>query len=128
MLTTPPTFGADGWFWSYRCATIVGMPRALAALICGWSEAGSLPASKMIALARWAMAAFMPCTHCDGWPWFCHVVTLTPIGVAMRLMWLLIVDTNGTWLDAGMMKSLLPRARCRALNAGPGATNFGTAL
>src|SRR5687768_3215837 len=74
------------------------------------------------------MAAFIPCTHCDGWPWFCQIVTLTPTGVASRLMWFAIVETNGTWLDAGMMKRVLPPARAFASNAGPGATNFGTAL
>ena len=62
----------------------------------------------------------MPCTHCDGWPWFCQVVTLTPIGVAIRLMWFAIVETNGTWLDAGMMKSVLPPAVAFASNAGTG--------
>src|SRR5690348_558131 len=60
MLTTPPTFGADFWWMSYRCATIVGMPFAFAALICGCSAAGSFPASSTIALAFCAIAAFIP--------------------------------------------------------------------
>src|SRR5215471_5495429 len=103
------------------------MPLALAALICGCSPAGSFPASRTIAFAFCAIAASMPCTHCDGWPWFCQVVTLTPAIFAMRVMWLLIVDTNGTWLDAGMTKIVLPPAFAFASNAGPGALNVGTA-
>jgi hypothetical protein len=42
-------------------------------------------------------------------------------------VWLLIVDTNGTWLDAGMTKIVLPPAFAFASNAGPGALNVGTA-
>src|SRR3954463_4018032 len=125
MLTTPPTFGADGCFSSYRCATIVGIPFAFAALICGCSPAGSLPASRTIALAFCEIAAFMPCTHCDGWPWFCQIVVLTPAVAPIRFMLSAIVETNGIWLEAGITKIVLPPAFAFALNAGPGATNFG---
>src|SRR3954466_2553787 len=104
------------------------MPFAFAALICGWRLAGSLPASSTIALAFCEIAASIPCTHCDGWPWFCHVFTFTPAMPAIRVMWPEIVDTNGIWLDAGMTKIVLPPAFALALKAGPGALNFGTAL
>ncbi len=41
-------------------------------------------------------------------------------------MWLAIVETNGIWLEAGMMKIVFPLAASFASKAGPGATNFGT--
>src|SRR4029079_8807345 len=47
---------------------------------------------------------------------------------AMRAMLFAIVATNGTWLEAGMTKIVLPPAFAFASNAGPGATNVGTAL
>src|SRR3954471_1977664 len=103
------------------------MPLALAALICGCRPAGSLPASSTIALAFCATAAFMPCTHCEGWPWFCQIVVLTPASPATRFMWFAIVETNGIWLDAGMTKIVLPPDFAFASKPGPGATNFGTA-
>ena len=70
----------------------MGIPFAFAALICGCRPAGSLPASRTIAFAFCAIAASIPWTHCDGWPWFCQVVTFTPASFAMRVMWSLIVD------------------------------------
>ena len=36
-------------------------------------------------------------------------------------------DANGFELESGMLKTVLPRALDRS-NAGPGATNFGSAL
>ena len=38
-------------------------------------------------------------------------------------MWFAIVETKGTWLEAGMMKMVLPPAFALASKAGPGATN-----
>jgi hypothetical protein len=37
-----------------------------------------------------------------------------------------IVETNGTWLEAGMTKIVFPPAFAFASNAGPGATKWGT--
>src|SRR6266516_1666529 len=46
---------------------------------------------------------------------------------AIRLMWSLIVATNGTWLEAGMTNSVFPPAFAFASNAAPGGVNCGTA-
>src|SRR6478735_8779855 len=104
------------------------MPFAFAALICGCNAAGSLPARSTIALAPCAIAAFMPCTHCEGWPWLSQTVTLTPAREPIRFMLSEIVDTNGTLLEAGITNSVLPPAFAFASKAGPGATNVGTFL
>src|SRR4029078_1337050 len=93
----------------------------------GCGAAGSFPAGSTIAFAFCAIAASIPCTHCDGWPWFCQVVTFTPASFAMRVMWSLIDATNGTWLEGGMTKIVFAPALALASNAGPGALNVGTA-
>src|SRR5579883_36612 len=67
----------------------------------------------------------MPCSHCDGWPWFAQVVNVKPI----RLAWVAIVFSStsviGIELTIGMLITFLPFIALRASKAGPGATNAG---
>ena len=133
--------------WAVLASALITVPAAIVGGL------GNLSGIALLAPPVGPVLSSLPALVAVGWAWRADwrphrlrgtIPTLSPlvilvaglallllvlsIGVAIRRMWFAIVATNGTWLDAGMMKRCLPRANCRALNAGPTGTNFGTAL
>src|SRR5690242_13422209 len=103
------------------------MPASRAALTCGTSTRGSVPASRSIRLAFWLMPAFMPCTHWLDWPWFSQTVNLKPTLAAAAAMAFSMFAVNGLAEETGMLKIDLPCMHFLASNAGPGAMKLGLA-
>src|ERR1700722_12271553 len=66
-----------------------------------------------------------PCTHCVGWAWFSHSVTVKPICLATAVIAVAIFLVNGLALETGMVRIFFPFMQLRASNGSPGGLKVG---